>query len=101
MESTGEVAAGVAAGELRPSFGLHNMCDVCAQPVSEDELFQTELTAQGATCPTMMSFHRACYEAASEMWIPEGPESTCRVDPLFPETAQWNAMQHAAQEIDG
>lgn len=98
MENTSESAV---TNSVKPGFGLHNTCDVCAQPVSEDELFQTELTAQGATCPTMMSFHRACYEAAAELWIPEGPDSTCRVDPLFPETAQWNAMQHAAQEIDG
>ncbi len=77
------------------------MCDVCAQPVSEDDCFQTELTAQGATCPTMMSFHRACYEAASSLWIPEGPDSTCRVHPLFTETAQRNAMQQAAEAVDG
>ena len=82
-------------------FNTHTMCDVCAQPVSKDDCIQTELTAQGATCPTMMSFHLACFEAASAMWIPEGPDSTCRVDPLFPETAQWNRMQGIAEDIDG
>lgn len=82
-------------------FGGVTLCDVCATPVSEDDCFQTELTAQGATCPMMMSFHYACYEAAASLWIPEGPDSTCRVDPLFPETAQWNAMQSVAEEIDG
>lgn len=82
-------------------FGLSTLCDVCAQPVGEDDCFQTEVTAQGATCPMMMSFHIACYEAASSLWIPEGADSTCRVDPLFPETAQWNAMQGAAEAIDG
>jgi hypothetical protein len=106
METTSDSSATTAAttaatGPVTAGFGLHNMCDMCALPISEEELFQTELTAQGATCPTMMAFHRACYEAAAELWIPEGEDSTCRVDPLFPETAQWNQMQHAAQEIDG
>ncbi len=87
-------------GPVSSGFGATVTCDVCAQPVTEDDCFTTELTAQGATCPTMMSFHRACYEAASSLWIPEGPDSTCRVDPLFPETAQWNQMQQAAEDID-
>ena len=82
-------------------FNTHTLCDVCAQPVSEDDCFQTELTAQGATCPMMMSFHLACYERASSLWIPEGPDSPGRVDPLVPETAQWNRMQGIAEEIDG
>ena len=83
------------------AFNTHTLCDVCARPVSDDDCFQTELTAQGATCPMMMSFHLACFEAASSLWIPEGPESTCRVDPLFPETAQWNKMQGLAEDGDG
>ncbi len=74
-------------------FGFQAVCDMCARPVSEDDCYTTELTAQGATCPTMMTMHRACFEAASSLWIPEGPDSTCRVDPLFPETAKWNQMQ--------
>ena len=82
-------------------FNAQTLCDVCALPVTEDDCFQTELTAQGATCPMMMSFHLACYEAAAELWIPEGADSTCRVDPLFPETAQWNRMQGIAEDIDG
>jgi hypothetical protein len=82
-------------------LGLNPTCDACGQEVTPDDCFQTELTAQGATCPTMMSFHHACYEAAASLWIPEGPDSTCRVDPLFPETAQWNAMQEAADDLEG
>jgi hypothetical protein len=93
MESTSD-------SHVTTAFGATTICDVCAQPLSQDDCFTTELTAQGATCPTMMSFHRACYDAASSLWIPEGPDSTCRVDPLFPETAQWNRLQSAADEID-
>ena len=81
------------AGPGVQGFGFQTICDMCALPVSEDDCYTTELTAQGATCPTMMSMHQACYEAAASLWIPEGPDSTCRVDPLFPETAQWNEMQ--------
>lgn len=78
-------------------LGYTAMCEVCAKPVTEDDCITTEMTAQGATCPMMMSFHHACYEAAAALWIPEGPDSTCRVDPLFPETAQWNLLQQGAE----
>ncbi len=76
------------------------MCDVCGQALSDDDCFTTELTAQGVTCPTTMSFHRACYDAASSLWVPEGPDSTCNVDPLFPETAKWTELQRAADAAD-
>ncbi len=68
-------------------------CDVCGQPVNQDDCFQAELTAGGATCPTALTLHKACYEAASALWVPEDPDSTCNYDPLFPETGQWNRMQ--------
>lgn len=73
------------------------ICDVCGQVVTPEDCYQTELTASGATCPTAMSLHQACYEAASAIWVPEDPDSTCNVDPLFPETAQWTAQQQAAE----
>lgn len=81
--------------------GFSASCDMCGQPVSKDDYITTELTTQGATCPTTMTLHQACYEAAASLWVPEGPDSTCRVDPLFPETAQWNQMQQAAEAVDG
>ena len=78
-------------------FGLLPTCDVCGQNVAPADAYNMELTAQGATCPTALTLHQACYEAASELWVPEHPDSTCNYDPLFPETGQWNAMQQAAE----
>jgi hypothetical protein len=79
-------------------FGLNPACDVCGQPVTPEDCYTTELTAGGATCPTALTLHHACYEAASSMWVPEAPDSTCTYDPLFPETGQWNLMQQHAEE---
>jgi hypothetical protein len=76
-------------------------CDVCGQPVTQDDYFQAELTAGGATCPTALTVHRACYEAASALWVPEAPDSTCNYDPLFPETGQWNRMQQDQEPAPG
>ena len=73
-------------------------CDVCGQPVNPDDCFQAELTAGGATCPTALTLHQSCYEAAASLWIPEDPDSTCTYDPLFPETGQWNRMQQERAE---
>lgn len=88
-----ETAVDSGSGTEGERFGFQAVCDMCFQPVTEDDCYQTELTAQGATCPTMMTMHHACYEAAASLWVPEGPDSTCRVDPLFPETAQWTETQ--------
>jgi hypothetical protein len=73
-------------------------CDVCGQPVTAEDCFQAELTAGGATCPTSLTMHKACYDAASSLWVPEDPDSTCTYDPLFPETGQWNRMQQEQAE---
>ncbi|MFP5318428.1 MAG: hypothetical protein ACLGI2_09040 [Acidimicrobiia bacterium] len=88
-----DTAVDGTGGATAEGLGLQAVCDMCFRPVSSDDCYQTELTAQGATCPTMMTMHHACYEAAASLWVPEGEDSTCRVDPLFPETAQWNEMQ--------
>jgi hypothetical protein len=88
-----ETAVDSGSGPEGERLGFGAVCDMCFQPVTEDDCYQTELTAQGATCPTMMTMHHACYEAAASLWVPEGPDSTCRVDPLFPETAQWTETQ--------
>lgn len=79
-------------------FGLLPTCDVCGQTVTPADSYNTELTAQGATCPTSMTMHQACYEAASALWVPEDPDSTCTYDPLFPETGQWARLQQTAEE---
>ena len=79
-------------------FGMLPTCDVCGQVVTPEDCYQIELTASGATCPTAMALHQACYEAASAIWVPEDPDSTCNVDTMFPETAQWNAAQRAAED---
>ena len=82
-------------------FGLRPTCDVCGKDVSPAEAYNMELTAQGATCPTALTLHQACYEAASELWVPESPDSTCTYDPLFPETGQWAVLQREAEERAG
>ena len=92
MERTETEAATVRAGDL----GLQVACDVCGQPVTAEDMYNAELTAQGATCPTALTLHQACYEAASALWVPEDPDSTCTYDPLFPETGQWSQLQQEA-----
>ncbi len=82
-------------------FGLRPTCDICGQDVSPEEAYNTELTAQGPTCPTAMTMHQACYQRASELWVPEAADSTCTYDPLFPETGQWSQLQRAAEEAAG
>lgn len=85
-------------------FGILPTCDVCGQVVTPQDSYSTELTAQGATCPTAMTLHQSCYEAASSLWVPEDPEdddATCTYDSRFPQTGQWNQMQQAAEESRG
>jgi len=77
----------------RTEIKLGEMCDVCGRVVDDpNDAVRAELTASGAMCPSAMTFHQACYERASSMWQPD-PESYCTVDPLFPETGQWNQAQ--------
>lgn len=77
-------------------LGLRPACDVCGQDIAPGELYREELTVNGPMCPSPMNLHQACYEAASSMWFTD-PDSYCNVDPLFPETAQWNEMQRRAE----
>ena len=70
------------------SGAIVEQCDVCGQNVPADDVVKTELTVAGAMCPTAMTFHTGCYEKASSMWQPD-PDSSCTVDPLFPETGTW------------
>ena len=39
-------------------------CDICGGGVVEEEQIDTALTLGGTMCPTPMTFHRSCYEAA-------------------------------------
>jgi hypothetical protein len=83
-------------GELR----LAPSCDICGREVAPEDYYTAELTVSGAMCPSPMTFHKACYEAASDMWKPD-PDSYCTVDPLFPETAQWTQAQRSVEETAG
>lgn len=65
------------------------LCDVCGHEVADEEaVASSDLAIGDLTCPTAMVLHPACYERASALWRPD-PESTCLVDPNFPETQQW------------
>lgn len=68
------------------------MCDVCGREVPPGTGRRDEVGVSGAMCPAPMAFHDQCWERASQMWQPE-TDSYCEVDPLFPETAQWVALQ--------
>lgn len=68
------------------------MCDVCGREVPPGTGRREEVGVSGAMCPAPMAFHDDCWERASQMWQPE-TDSYCEVDPLFPETAQWVALQ--------
>lgn len=64
-------------------------CDVCGVDVPADEGVRTEVSKEGAMCPTAMVFHDPCYEQARQFWdIDAG--SSCPVDPDFPETGMWD-----------
>ncbi|HET7487238.1 MAG TPA: hypothetical protein VFJ85_04870 [Acidimicrobiales bacterium] len=69
-----------------------DMCDVCGTEVPPGEGHREEVGVSGAMCPAPMVFHDECWAQASAMWQPD-PDSYCEVDPRFPETAQWVAMQ--------
>lgn len=69
-------------------MALGDQCDVCGQAVAPEEAYRAELSAAESMCPAPMTFHRGCYEQASEMWKPD-PDASCAVDPDFPEMAAW------------
>lgn len=97
MEPTDDLINGgvrTAGGDFR----LQPICDMCGLTLTPEDTYNTELTAQGATCPTAMTLHQSCYEAASALWQPDEDGMTCEADPLFPETGQWNRMQRAADD---
>jgi hypothetical protein len=56
------------------------ICEVCGLPVVEAEAVRAELTAGGMTCPTALTFHRPCYERASEVWGPS-TDTSCTAGP--------------------
>lgn len=69
-------------------------CDMCGKDITNDAVRAELSFGEGAMCPTPMTMHKACYEKASQLWQPD-PESTCVVDPLFPETEQWTPRVEA------
>lgn len=73
---------------------MKETCEVCGTDVAEGEIVRAELSIGEMMCPTPMSFHRACYEQASNLWKPN-LDSTCIVDNEFPETAQWTPVPGA------
>ncbi|MDP9388800.1 MAG: hypothetical protein M3Q48_13035 [Actinomycetota bacterium] len=65
-----------------------DLCDACGREVPPDQGHRAELSVGASMCPTPMAFHDECWEQASALWQPD-PDSSCTVDPLFPETGQW------------
>lgn len=63
-------------------------CEACGGVVAPDEVHHAELTVDDLMCPTPMTFHERCYEAAKDLWEP-GSEAICSYDPEFPETQGW------------
>lgn len=72
------------AGEVT----LGELCDACGQVVDPEVAVKAELTVSAAMCPSPMTFHPECHEAASVLWQPD-PDSYCTTDEMFPETGQW------------
>lgn len=70
------------------------VCELCGGKVTaaDKDARREDLSIGGAMCPTPMTFHAECYEKASEVWKPD-EDSTCTVDPEFPETQRWTAYQ--------
>lgn len=64
------------------------LCELCAEQVSPEDAYRAELSVGDLMCPTPMTFHRACYERAAEIWQP-GDATMCGYDPDLPETGQW------------
>jgi hypothetical protein len=64
------------------------LCELCAGYVDVDDAYRAEMAVGDLMCPSPMTFHRECYEKASEIWEP-GDDAMCGYDPEHPETGQW------------
>jgi len=53
--------------EMMPASGPVATCDICGGGVVEEERIDAALTLGGTMCPTPMTFHRSCHEAAQAM----------------------------------
>lgn len=75
------------------------LCDICGQVVSPEEAVVADMSVSQSMCPTSMTLHPACHEAASDMWQ---HDDTCQVgDPDFPEMDQWMEASRAAERHSG
>ncbi len=69
------------------------MCDICGQVVTPEEAVVVDMSVSQSMCPTSMTLHPACREAAAVMW---DPDDTCSgSDPDFPEMEQWVATSES------
>lgn len=68
-------------------------CEVCGGEVSDETARRADLSIGDAMCPTPMTFHEDCFEQAADLWKPPSEDSTCVVDPAYPETAQWTSYE--------
>ena len=72
------------------------LCDICGQVVAPEEAVVTDMSVSQSMCPTSMTLHPACHQAASVMWQ---PDDTCSgTDPDYPEMEQWMAASKAAEQ---
>ena len=72
------------------------LCDICGQVVSPEEAVVIDMSVSQSMCPTSMTLHPACHEAASVMWQ---PDDTCSgTDPDFPEMEKWMAVAKSADQ---
>ena len=53
--------------ELMPASQPVATCDICGGGVVEEDRVDAALTLGGVMCPTPMTFHRSCHEAAQAM----------------------------------
>jgi hypothetical protein len=53
--------------EMMPASRPVATCDICGGGVAGEEQLDAALTLGGTMCPTPMTFHRSCYEAAQAM----------------------------------
>ena len=56
-------------------------CDICGGGVVEEEQIHAALTLGGTMCPTPMTFHRSCYEAAQAMMGSTSDTLLCEAPP--------------------
>lgn len=64
-------------------------CDVCGIDVRPDEGVRTEVSKEGAMCPTAMVFHDDCFEKAKSFWDVDSGTS-CPVDDDLPGLGLWD-----------